>query len=119
MESFEQKMRAERHGSLYRIDNPGFVYFGDAIKLAREADAALAEKNEDITIWLRERDIALYRVRKLGEINAAKQALIELYANYISGVTGYMTTHQMGPSVEVIAEGERLRARIRSLENES
>jgi hypothetical protein len=79
----------------------------------------LAEKNEDITTWLRERYIALYQVRKLREINAAKQALIEFYANYISGVTGYMVTHQMGPSVEVIAEGERLRARIRSLENES
>jgi hypothetical protein len=71
------------------------------------------ELDEFIPGWLDE----ISERTRLTTLIVAQKELIEFYSNYISGVTGYMVTHQVGPSSEIVAEGERLRARIRSLEN--
>lgn len=144
MKSFEQRMRAERHGSLYRIDNPGFVDFDDAIKLAREADAIIADlENKAISaeaaqqgmetelINLRNgyyRDEEIARLTKIEEAfetmtginldlihkNKRLTALNAAKGELIAKLTEYFDSDYNKVPEDIAA----LRARIRSLESE-
>jgi len=118
-ETFESKVKAKRR---HETNSPFYVLYGDAREIAREADASLAAKDAQLKL---EAEVAvgvmtdqLRKIDRLTALNTAKGELIEFYTNYINSLSGYLSTHQMDPSDEQVEYGNRLRARIRSLENE-
>lgn len=110
MERFEQRMDDAVSNTL-GLPSAMIDYY-DAIKLAREADAALASKDAQLKL---EAEVAvgvmtdqLRKIDRLTALNTAKGELIE-----------FISRTFIGPSYEAdeFVELERLRARIRSLEN--
>jgi hypothetical protein len=73
------------------------------------------ELDEFIPGWLDE----LSERTRLTDLNTAKGELIEFYEKYIGSIAGLILTHpHLAVAEETKVEGERLRARIRSLEDE-
>lgn len=118
MESFEDQMKAY-------CEDSNVLYAIDAIRIAREADAALADQAYRLEVQqktLESTYAALQRkdndIDRRTALNTAKGELIEFYEYHLSQYTMFAQNHHIVTSLDQIEKGEQLRAYIRSLENE-